>query len=720
MAGPIEVPVKIKLLDQQEITNAFKSLATAAAGIFAIDKLEKFTERGIEEFSALQKSSGQLTAALGKQSSALESLASTSSRSSVYRTREIEEGYRRLAMYGLTEAQIKKMSPTMLNLAAVTGSTETAARLLGQAIENGTGRLQMYGFNMNKVKNSHDRFNEVMRQGEAFLKGQSDAAYAAMSPLEKMGRTIDDISMSFSKAFIPTLEKVSEWLTENQDKISDFMNALSEGLNWLVTSKTGIITAIAAIGTALTLAFISDPVGAALIAISAGIAAVSYEMGKWKVIQTKTAQEQADYFKDLTAEQTKAQIDNIEKQKKALVAKNEELQKAAASNLRPADYNGALSAKQIRENEGNINWYNAVIEKGKELLEQRKKIVAGPPIKNIGLGDGEDKESKSAKDKLELITKLAHDAAQVGMTEEQKELADLEDNLVQEQAIIGSNVEAQLNAVSVYLDKKKAIEAKYHKDKEKVDKDDGRKMQEAQEIYDAAAETRQSNKVKKEIAALQKEYDRKKKLLIDAGMDTINLDKEFSAERLQIQEQAAEASLNTTTGNLKQIAEKNRSFTGAYKVTASAMALIDTYKSAESVYAGFATIPIIGPGLGMAAAALAIATGLENVAKIDSAKMAAGGVVSVGEPGRDSVPAMLMPGEIVYNPTRPDPNLANMISSTTAGNTSHLHMGDIHIHGNADSRTVAAFGKAQEQAVLNALKRWQQAGKFTAPGLKIR
>jgi hypothetical protein len=103
--------------------------------------------------------------------------------------------------------------------------------------------------------------------------------------------------------------------------------------------------------------------------------------------------------------------------------------------------------------------------------------------------------------------------------------------------------------------------------------------------------------------------------------------------------------------------------------------------------------------------------------------MGAGGVVQGGVSGRDSVPALLMPGEIVYNPALPDPNLANMITGGSSGHTTHtthLNMGDIHIHGNASPQTVQAVQRATERGVMSALKRMQQSGKVTATGLKIR
>lgn len=80
------------------------------------------------------------------------------------------------------------------------------------------------------------------------------------------------------------------------------------------------------------------------------------------------------------------------------------------------------------------------------------------------------------------------------------------------------------------------------------------------------------------------------------------------------------------------------------KAQGMAQAAISAYQAANSAYAALAPIPIIGPALGAAAAAAAIAYGLNNVAQISGVKLAEGGLVKavtggvpavVGEGGSD-------------------------------------------------------------------------------------
>lgn len=99
------------------------------------------------------------------------------------------------------------------------------------------------------------------------------------------------------------------------------------------------------------------------------------------------------------------------------------------------------------------------------------------------------------------------------------------------------------------------------------------------------------------------------------------------------------------TGQLTQL-QQSRSSTlkGIGKASAIVQIGIETAKSAMSIFAGFSTIPIVGPALGVAGAAAAIAFGAEKANNVRSAQL--GGQVP-GSGSGDIVPAFLEPGEIV-------------------------------------------------------------------------
>ncbi|MFQ5442704.1 MAG: hypothetical protein ACE5EB_08290 [Thermodesulfobacteriota bacterium] len=73
---------------------------------------------------------------------------------------------------------------------------------------------------------------------------------------------------------------------------------------------------------------------------------------------------------------------------------------------------------------------------------------------------------------------------------------------------------------------------------------------------------------------------------------------------------------------------KNRAIFEVMKATAIAQTVIDTYRAAQSAYAAMAGIPVVGPALGVAAAAAAIAAGLARVEQIRSTELGGGASIS--------------------------------------------------------------------------------------------
>ena len=90
---------------------------------------------------------------------------------------------------------------------------------------------------------------------------------------------------------------------------------------------------------------------------------------------------------------------------------------------------------------------------------------------------------------------------------------------------------------------------------------------------------------------------------------------------------------------------KNEHLKAIGKAASIAQITMGTAESAMNIFKGFSTIPIIGPGLGIAGAAAAVAFGAERISQVTAA--ADGGLITGGIPGQDSVPSLLTPGELV-------------------------------------------------------------------------
>jgi len=103
-----------------------------------------------------------------------------------------------------------------------------------------------------------------------------------------------------------------------------------------------------------------------------------------------------------------------------------------------------------------------------------------------------------------------------------------------------------------------------------------------------------------------------------------NIRKELTEAEIELSNREAEAkrqNLNAVGNALSNFASLVGEQTGAGKAAAIAATLISTYQSAQSSYNSLAGIPIVGPALGAAAAAVAVASGLKQIQAIKSVKI---------------------------------------------------------------------------------------------------
>lgn len=176
-----------------------------------------------------------------------------------------------------------------------------------------------------------------------------------------------------------------------------------------------------------------------------------------------------------------------------------------------------------------------------------------------------------------------------------------------------------------------------------------------------------------------------------AGQDRIvEQEKINKARRLAIQDQLL-TSGSEMFGNLAIAAKAfGKKGLAVWKAFATAQAIIDTYKAANAAYAALAGIPIVGPALGIAAAAAAIAAGLANVSAIQStnANQAHGGL--------DYVPAdstfLLQQGERVVQRDQNE-RLTNFLDGGGGGGGAKQYMVNIYLDAVAIARGLGQMSR---------------------------
>ena len=156
----------------------------------------------------------------------------------------------------------------------------------------------------------------------------------------------------------------------------------------------------------------------------------------------------------------------------------------------------------------------------------------------------------------------------------------------------------------------------------------------------------------------------------------------------------------TAAGELAQLTQSQNSTLKAIgKVAAVADITIKTAKSAMNVFEGMtAAIPgPVGVSLGIAGAAAAVAFGGEKIALALSA--ADGGLITGGITGRDSVPAMLMPGELVV-PSRNYSEVVNAVASQR--NQLGENAGAVGGVGGGSMQVLIGFDGSEAEQVITA------------------
>lgn len=97
-----------------------------------------------------------------------------------------------------------------------------------------------------------------------------------------------------------------------------------------------------------------------------------------------------------------------------------------------------------------------------------------------------------------------------------------------------------------------------------------------------------------------------------------------AAKKEKIIDDGVTAQRNMTNDLKTTLGEQN----DFYKASAIMSTTIDTYRAATGAFAALAGIPIVGPFLGAAAAGVAVAAGLANVARIKAAREQGGGMTA--------------------------------------------------------------------------------------------
>lgn len=555
-----------------------------------------------------------------------------------------------------------QLTQGVVDLAARTGLDLTGAfKLVSEAVNGNTGRLKMYGLQIDSTADSNTRLKQITEQlSQQFSGAAASSAEGLNGQMRTLAISFEQLQEKIGAAFAPALSTAAKTLKQFLDyaadhqELTDFVIALTAGgaiaaglatavagaglaflklkeileVSKVAMEAMGIATKglVGATGIGLLVVIVSEiylhwnsvwpAMQGVFTTFVSNIAGLASGVGKVlsgmfvldpHLIEEGWNQIKATWEKGL--QDYKTSVEANHKTVEAETAKHEQTQDSmlkAAADRRQAEKN--------RQDHDNINAMRAASalvlaeanQESKEMLALRKEEA--------------DTLAKIEQEKFQSIRpQLQKRLAEVRQLEDEQKAEDLKrkdqfnDEILKKdkqfQSMSAADQKAFLlknqQALQASIDTQKSAQEKYTK----------------QQLTD-------------EINA----HNRYLQQQIQYGTAVATIDE---AMHSQVYE-----GTKTAFG---QMADLQNSNNAALKEIGKAAAVanigIKTAEAAMNIYEGFSTIPIIGPALGIAAAAAAIAYGAEQTSSVLAA--ADGGMITGGIPGKDSVPALLMQGELV-------------------------------------------------------------------------
>jgi len=230
----------------------------------------------------------------------------------------------------------------------------------------------------------------------------------------------------------------------------------------------------------------------------------------------------------------------------------------------------------------------------------------------------------------------------------QRELEIERDAELQKAQALGASEALLLNIRAAYAKRITQVEADAEAERVKNAETEAREKervaQEAARAEEENADTRaeffqaqltyENNEYQAQIDAIDNYYAQRREKLTSAGITEEQITRQSEMAKQRIREEFEKRHIQGVSGILGNLAKTSQAFGkkgfALWKTFAIAQALVDTYASATAAFKAMAGIPIVGPGLAIAAAAAAVGAGLANVAQISKTeppKAAKGGLL---------------------------------------------------------------------------------------------
>lgn len=532
---------------------------------------------------------------------------------------------------------------------ATGGNVVTLQKLLGSS-EALSGALSLTGKQAETFQTILKNLNDEQERAAAFSDALATKQATTDKALQRLTKSFEAITIQLGEQFAPLVNQIADGLSEVAKKFNDLSTEQKQSIVDFIKAGvaiTGVITGLTTFGLviiksvrflkALRLAFLG-----ARIAAGAFITTATLGLG---TILTFIP-EIISGVKALTKLFTKGE------EPKTLTQINDELdklkkkQEAIQTSRAPSEY---ARQRQLEGVEQEIKKLEELRKKKLEVANQESdgSLLLRPEEDDLsdptsGLQDIDGLKSyeqmKTDAEKAASLERIENTRAEneaKSEIDQEKRDTDLENDALRREEDLALKAERDAED----LERNQAFEAAMSKLSEderkrftKVEQDDLKKrvLTKAQ-VEKQASKDKLVNQINENNQFLKTEQE--------FGRTIATFDKALNNEQVK--------GARDTGAQLAQLTNsKNKTLKAIGKRAAQAQIAIDTATGAVSAYKSLAGIPIVGPGLGAAAAAALVAYGAERVATVNAAQR--GGIVpNVGGGARDRVPMLLEPNELV-------------------------------------------------------------------------
>ena len=319
----------------------------------------------------------------------------------------------------------------------------------------------------------------------------------------------------------------------------------------------------------------------------------------------------------------------------------------ATSNYVKETVNAATANVQLEKsarlaetaNQGLIEKYDRQAEQLRQVRDDESKSFEERIAANNELGKLLDEQEKTMMANADARVKQAE--AELAKNKDNVDLQIAYQEALNEQAAIEAQItgfrsEQQTNANSLLREQKDLVNelALIGKSEREIER------LELQQDYEAKKAL-----IEREITDEALKNDMLLALQTDFNNKVNNLNEEASDNEIMWAEMTTDQKLEYAQKGLAGLAANLGKETAAGKAAAIASTLISTYQGAQASYQSLAGIPVVGPALGIAAAAAAVAGGLANVKAISQTSTPqtsgmGGTSPSVSSPSRPAPPSV--------------------------------------------------------------------------------